>query len=169
LAQPLLGKARISAWEGKFEEARENYNEAIQIFETHIDVNFIYVAQSELAHLYRKYGYWEEARGLYKQTIRRWQEIGQLAAVAHQLECFSFLAISDGLPQRAAKLLGAAEALRERLNSKMTVYERTDYDEQTGVLHSMIDEAAYAAAWTEGRNLAIDAAVLYALDGTSER
>ena len=80
---------------------------------------------SELAHIERRAGNLEEARRLYQQTIVVWQEFGQRAAIAHQLECFAFLARAQDQLVRAARLLGAAEALRAALDAPMTTPERS--------------------------------------------
>jgi hypothetical protein len=51
------------------------------------------------------------------------RDVGQLGAVAHQLECFGFLAMVEDRNERALKLFAAAEALRERISSTMTSEE----------------------------------------------
>ena len=71
-------------------------------------------SRSELAHIYRHEGRWDEAAAIYRQTILTWQEQGHQAAVAHQLECFAYLAILRGDFEYAAQLLGAAGIARQR-------------------------------------------------------
>lgn len=46
--------------------------------------------------------------------------LGSPAAVANQMEYFAFIAVAEEEPQRAAKLLGAAEALRDKIQAAMT-------------------------------------------------
>ena len=60
----------------------------------------------------RQLGNFEEALALYRETIPDWQEIGHRGAVAHQLECFAFIAKAQEQGERAVKLMSAAEALR---------------------------------------------------------
>lgn len=76
--------------------------------------------QSELAHLYRHEGRRDESAAIYRQTILSWQEQGHQAAVAHQLECFAYVAIVGDEFESAAQLLGAAQIARERFNSLST-------------------------------------------------
>jgi len=59
----------------------------------------------------------DEAIPWYRETIRAWQEQGHPSAVAHQLECFVFIAIAQEQYEHAARLLGAAEETRERLTA----------------------------------------------------
>jgi ATP/maltotriose-dependent transcriptional regulator MalT len=77
-------------------------------------------ARSDLGHLYRQEGRHEEALAMYRQTILSWQEQGHQAAVAHQLECFAYLAIARGSYTYAAQLLGAAHQAREQNHSPST-------------------------------------------------
>jgi hypothetical protein len=51
------------------------------------------------------------------------------AAIAHQLECFGFLATAEEELQAAVKLFGSAEALRDKIQAPMTDYERAEYDQ----------------------------------------
>jgi hypothetical protein len=71
------------------------------------------------------------------------------------------LARGDGV--RAARLFGAAEALREASDARMTSAEREEYDAQIARLRSEIDEAALGSAWAAGRGMTSDEAVAFAL------
>lgn len=63
--------------------------------------------------MYRQEGRLGEAAAVYRQTILAWQEQGHRAAVAHQLECFAYIAIDQGKFAYAAQLLGAAQIGRQ--------------------------------------------------------
>src|SRR4029079_15496757 len=52
------------------------------------------------------------AEALYPETIDGWVHLGHRGAVANQLENIAYLAIDRNRPERAARLLGAAEAVR---------------------------------------------------------
>jgi predicted ATPase/class 3 adenylate cyclase len=53
--------------------------------------------------------------------------------------------------ERAARLLGAADALRQQLGFPLNVYERADYDRCVAATRQRLAEAAYMAAYEEGR------------------
>ena len=78
------------------------------------------IARSEVAHLMRRQGNLQSALPIYRETILAFQDIGNEAAIAHQLECFGYMAITEEQPERAAQLIGAAQGLRERTNSPIT-------------------------------------------------
>jgi hypothetical protein len=67
-----------------------------------------------------------EAWPLYRETIVAYQHLGHRGAIAHQLERFAFIAKAREQRERATKLLGAAEALREVSNSRVTPQERIE-------------------------------------------
>ena len=92
--------------------------------------------------------------------------MGQRAAVAHQLECFAFIAGASRQNERSTKLFGAAEVLRELIGSPMTPLERREYDQAVSNLRARIDETALAKAWAEGRALTMEQAIEYALEKT---
>jgi len=86
--------------------------------------------QSALAHLYRREGKLDEALAVYRRTILSWQEQGHQAAVAHQLECFAYIAIARERYADAAQLLGAAQMARERIHSPSTEPEEINEKER---------------------------------------
>lgn len=120
--------------------------------------------QSELTHLERRQGHFAQAKSLYRETIREWQKIGHRAAIAHQLECFAFIAKAQEDDERAARLIGAAEILRENINIPMMPMERAEYDREVSDLRSNMDQVAFAKAWAEGRTLAMEQAITFALE-----
>jgi predicted ATPase len=64
---------------------------------------------------------------------------------------------------RAARLFGAAEAIRERLAFPIMHLERRSYDHGLATLRAHLDAASLAVAWTEGRALTLEQAMDYAL------
>jgi non-specific serine/threonine protein kinase len=106
-----------------------------------------------------------EAAQIYSETIRVFQESGQRAAVAHELECFAFIALEGGENAHAATLFGAAEALREAMGSSMMLTERREYDQEVSRLRGGMEEDALEAAWTAGRGMSMEEAVEAALQG----
>jgi non-specific serine/threonine protein kinase len=65
---------------------------------------------------------------------------------------------------RGTRLLGAAEALREATAGVLPAWERADYERCVAAAREALGEAAFAAAWAEGRALSLDEAVAYALE-----
>jgi hypothetical protein len=71
------------------------------------------------------------------------------------------------LPERTARLLGAAEALRAAIGLPLPPAERPDYERTVAAARAQLDEAAFATAWAQGRAMSLDQLVAYALEPTS--
>jgi tetratricopeptide (TPR) repeat protein len=108
---------RMAESKGDHEEAKKDILSALEDYKSMNHRRGIAMGQSALAHLLRGEGNLEEAEAYYRQSIVAWQEQGHLPAVAHQLECFAFIAIARGQHEHAARLLGAAKETREQLNA----------------------------------------------------
>ena len=152
-----------SAFTGRLAEAREWLGKAIAAYEEMGDRRRVLMTRSELAHTLRRGGEIDEAEELYRETLHGWQHAGNRGAIAHQLECFGFLATAKHDFVRAARLLGAAEALREVAEAVMLSDERPEYDAAIGQLRNGLDATALDSAWAEGRRLTTDEAVALAL------
>jgi len=106
-------------------------------------------AQGDLAHAAEVY-----ARGL-KLVLDQ----GGQPHLPEYLEAFAKLALAGERPDRAARLLGAAEALRTRIGTPIPPVERADYDQALAQARDQLGPVAFAAAWDEGRALGWEQAV----------
>jgi hypothetical protein len=80
------------------------------------------------------------------------------------LECLAFIAKAIERPDKAARLLGAAEALRQKINMDMTPPEREEYEKEVADLKANMDEKEFASLWSEGRSTTMDEAIAFALE-----
>jgi predicted ATPase/class 3 adenylate cyclase len=151
---------------GNYEAAKQILEDGRNIFKRIRNTGFQRIMQSELGHIARHTGDLDEAKAIYQETIRGWQDSGNRSAMAHQLECFGFLAIADEEPRRATKFLGAAEALREKAHSPKTEQEQNEYDQSVAQLRSMLPEAEFKSLWTEGRAMTMEQAIAEAMSET---
>jgi hypothetical protein len=164
LATALTTAGFMAAIHGDTVAAYARLEESVALFDQIGDKRFANFARSELAHLLRRHGEYARALRLYGATIARWVELGHLGAVAHQLESLAMIAAVQCHARRAAKLLGAAETLREATKSAMNDTEREEYGRTVAAVHDQLDAATFAASWAEGRALAPAEAVAYALE-----
>jgi hypothetical protein len=88
--------------------------------------------------------------------------------MARSLEEFAGLAGRQGQWERAVRLLGAAEAVVQTLGRSLPVAMSEEYQRTVEGARSALGEAAFAAAWAEGRALTLDDAIVFALDETRE-
>jgi non-specific serine/threonine protein kinase len=163
LALNIFDTARVAEMSGDFSQAIIDFEEASKLFRSIRDRQYFSASRSMQAHFLRRQGRSEEATVIYRETIRYWQELGHLSAVAHELECFAYLAGDQGHVRRALSLLGAAASLRDARGSPMSSDERGEYDRAMSRLHSQLGTAGFEAAWAEGQALTPEQAIELAL------
>jgi DNA-binding CsgD family transcriptional regulator len=73
--------------------------------------------------------------------------------IASDLEGLAGVVVVQAEPVWAARLWGAAEALRETIGAPIPPIERAAYERMTGVARAHLGEKAFAAAWAEGQLL----------------
>ena len=84
-------------------------------------------------------------------------------AATRSLECFAFIAKVHEQPERAIKILGAAERLREIIKIDMSDMERVEYDREVADLKANIGEKEFTLLWAEGRSMTMEQAIELAL------
>jgi DNA-binding CsgD family transcriptional regulator len=85
------------------------------------------------------------------------------------LECLAVLGTNSDQHLSAARLLGAAEALRQRIGAaRFTIYA-ADYDANVTLLRNSLGKAEFDTAWSEGAALSAEEALAYAQRGRGER
>ena len=119
-----------------------------------------------LAILAQTEGKDEHARNLFEEGLRLSAELGNEADIAHCLEGLASVYGAEGKIVRAARLWGAEETLLEKLEDATYTYvpDRALHRNQVAGARSQVDEAAWTAAWTEGRVMSLEQAIEYALE-----
>jgi hypothetical protein len=88
--------------------------------------------------------------------------LGKRLSLALSFEAFAHLAARDD-PDRAARLWGAAEALRERLGAPLPPNDRAEYERDVAAVRQALGAERFAIAWVAGRSLTEEQAIAYAL------
>ena len=85
------------------------------------------------------------------------------------LECLGTLAGDAGSHREAARLFGAAEAIRQRMGAvRFKVYD-AGYEASVAALRDAMSENDFDTAWAEGAALSTEEAVAYAQRGRGQR
>jgi predicted ATPase/class 3 adenylate cyclase/DNA-binding CsgD family transcriptional regulator len=94
---------------------------------------------------------------------------GGYARVADTLECLAQLAADDGNHSYAARLLGAADGIRQRMEHGRFPMYQGSYDAAVAVVREGLGHDDFDAAWAEGALLSTEEAIAYAQRGRGER
>jgi DNA-binding CsgD family transcriptional regulator len=70
---------------------------------------------------------------------------------------------AQGQPERAARLYGAAEALREASGAALSTEERAERDRDVARARGGVERAAFEAARAAGKAMSLEQAVIFAL------
>jgi predicted ATPase/class 3 adenylate cyclase/DNA-binding CsgD family transcriptional regulator len=85
------------------------------------------------------------------------------------LECLATLAVDTHSYRDAARLFGAAHAIRQRMGAvRFKIYD-AGYEASVAALRDALGENDFASAWAEGAALSTEDAIAYAQRGRGER
>jgi len=103
------------------------------------------------------------------QALAIARDIQSQSGIIDTFECLGGLAPGAEEELKAARLLGAADALRQRTGYQRFRLHQGSYDDTLRALRSAMGDAVFGQAWAEGAALALDDAVTYALRGRGVR
>jgi non-specific serine/threonine protein kinase len=108
-------------------------------------------------------GDYERAMASFKEALAMSQDAGRKPTVINALEGMASLAGALGEDTRAARLWGAAEALREVTDIALPPGEQALHGPYLAAARSRLGKAAWEEALAEGRAMSLDRAAEYAL------
>ncbi|MDQ3654840.1 MAG: tetratricopeptide repeat protein [Chloroflexota bacterium] len=154
---------------GELDRAAELHDEALVLYRKVGDERGIAWSLSNLGVLNLLRGEPARAFAPLREALGLYVALGDRDGIAESLEGLGGV----GSTPDAARLLGAAEALRQILGRSMSPAERATNALIAGPIRAAIGEDAFAAAWAAGRALTIEDAVATALamtkDGIQDR
>lgn len=84
--------------------------------------------------------------------------------MAYSLEGLASLAVVENQPERAARLLGWADALRATTGDSRPAVEQMAVEGDLAAIHAQLDGATFAAAYADGQSMTMEQAIAYALE-----
>jgi predicted ATPase/DNA-binding SARP family transcriptional activator len=91
------------------------------------------------------------AAAFHAEGLELWIKLGNLWGITLALQGIAALAALTGGPERAARLLGAAESLRERYGFALWPTVRGQHERDVEAVGRALSVERLAAAWAEGR------------------
>jgi hypothetical protein len=89
--------------------------------------------------------------------------LGKLRGIATALTGLAGLSSEEEQPRRAARLLGASEALNSANGSAFDPVDRVEYDRILAATRARLDQESFDAAWSAGQAITLDQAIAEAL------
>jgi len=160
----LLGLGSAAAADGDLGAATGQFLEALEMGQAIGDLVATAEALDRLSVVTRSQGKGDEASMLGRRALELYHRVGALPAIASCLESLAGLA-ADGRAEVAARLLGAAQALRDPQGYARSQPEQARYQLDVAQVRAALGAEGLAAGWAEGAALSAEEAVAYALRG----
>ena len=145
--------------QGDYARAIVYHDEAVKLAKAIENKADIHIVLWETGTSWLFCGDCEQAQQLYMESLTMSKEA---VHCAYCLEGFSGIASAKKQPERAARLLGAAGALRDTAH-RPRIDSEDYYRHILNMTRAQLDEPAFNAAWAEGRAMTLEQALAYAL------
>jgi adenylate cyclase len=162
IAVSLNNLGNVATNQGWFEEARRLHEEGLALRREVGDMWVVANSLNNLGNLARDQGDIPEAADRYRESLKIVSEYNDRWAMAYLLEDMGCLACLQGQPERALRLVGAAEALRQAIGSPRTDAEQHKLDSLLENARVTLGEPAASQRLEEGRKLNYEQAAAYA-------
>jgi non-specific serine/threonine protein kinase len=164
IAQGLNNLGELFRASGDYDRARDLYEETLIVCRETGEVireSMMYANLGLVAYQERDY---ERARELAAASIRPMAEIGLKQMVLSALKEMAGSLGKLGEPEKAARLLGASDALMAEMGLDHQPSDLPEMVKFSADVKSQLDETAFDAAYAEGQVMTLEQAVAYALD-----
>jgi non-specific serine/threonine protein kinase len=113
-------------------------------------------------------GDYARATALFQDSLVLWREAGDRWRVALTLSYLADMAVTSEQLERAARLLGAADALNERASGSLDLNDGTGWLRAREAAGERLGPATFERIWNEGRRLSWDEAIAEAVEPRDE-
>ena len=156
-----LGNLGVAAHgRGDFALATARHEQALSVSRANGYAVGVTRSYRDLGDVARDQGDYARALAHYRESLGLLEEQGDLLIVVDALEGAALAAAAWHQPERAARLLGAAAALREQFGGGFIVsMDLASHERTEAVIRAAIGDAGLRAAWASGRQLTLAGAV----------
>ncbi len=153
----------VAWYQGQTDRASSLHQECLAMFQELGDKSCTATTLSDFGLVVQHRGELTQAEALQRDSLRRYQELGDKPGIARSLERLAGALAGSGKPDHAARLLGAAQSLRQTIGVAAAPADRPDSDRIEAAVRAALDRSSLTAAWDEGRKMTAAQAVEYAL------
>jgi predicted ATPase/DNA-binding CsgD family transcriptional regulator len=163
LGRGLLGLGYFLVLEGDYERGATLNEEAAALFRErgykgNLEYALVNLGQAALLR-----GDHERARSYYEESLTLSKELGERLSASDGLEGLACVYAAEEASEQAARLFGAALALREAIGYQNTLEEDAWREPYLSTARSLLGEAAWEEALAQGRAMGLEEAIEYAL------
>lgn len=163
-ASNLAELGNVALYEGDYRTARAFYEESLTIRREVGDRWGVAISIHGLGLAAFHQGDYPAARAFYVESLTMLQSMEDHWGIARALGTIATLARHEEHYERAARLWGAASALRENIGAAVAPNLRDELEREIAATREVLGEAEFVAAWEEGRAMVLESAIEYALE-----
>ena len=163
LMMPVDALGMLALRQGDYAGARASFEETLSVAQEMGDEPFIANALTHLGTVALRVGDYPQSAALYQQSLALNREQGNKDGIVEDLAGLAEVASLLGQPERAARLSGAVEALREVSGIRLSPRQRAEYDRTVEGIRTHLHEATFAQAWEKGHAMPLEQAIEEAL------
>jgi ATP/maltotriose-dependent transcriptional regulator MalT len=141
--------------EGEVARAASLSEEGLRLLRQVGSASNVAVALHNLGRASRDQGDLHQAAAHYRESIALWAELGDAWFHCYALAGLASIATALGQMERAARLFGAAERLREAVGAPVWELDQAWYNRDVVALRSRLGPRTFAQVWAEGRALSV--------------
>ncbi len=156
--------AVVKTMTGQLEDAKVLFEEALPIHRQIGDENCTAFVHTYLGEVHSNEGAFTAARDHLAKGLEGYRDLQNPHGIANGLRRMGWLAMTAGDHERAARLLGAAEAIRAELGGSIAVHDQRRMDAATESLEAHVGEQTMRTWWESGMSMSRGEAITYALD-----
>jgi tetratricopeptide (TPR) repeat protein len=158
----------VFRYEGRFDRAREVYEEALLLRRERGDKYSLGGVLHNLGFVVHRQGDHKGAYDIFREGLLLSAELERHIISAGCIMGLGGVAWVLGQPVKATRLLGAAEAIFDAFGAYMWPPDRVEFERFVAGTRETLDEAAWQAAWDEGRAMSMKQAIAYSLEETAD-
>lgn len=162
-------QSQVAIAQSRADEARRYAAEALTLGKETDTVGAVVWAMIAQASLARLDGAAQRAEDLLQGAVELSRQTGRRSGMCDLLDDLAAAVADQGRCEEAARLLGAAQSLRDTTGAARFPVRDASHEVCTTLLRDAMGVAAFDAAWAAGAALTLDDAVAYARRGRGRR
>jgi non-specific serine/threonine protein kinase len=153
----------LAYWQGKYQKAVACVEESIILYEN-TGVWWSAWSRSRLGYIYLRQGNIAQARQAFESSLQQFKKYESVVGLTVTIEGLSILHMNYGQPERAARLIGWVEAMREQNGDIRPRLEQNSLERDLAILQAKLAKAQLTRLLEEGRAMTVEQAVTLALE-----
>ncbi|HEY3310599.1 MAG TPA: tetratricopeptide repeat protein [Anaerolineales bacterium] len=163
IAQTIARIGEIVRLEGDYTNAKECYEKSLSIYQAlgmKVDAAS---CMHKLGYVAQYHGNFQKARSLFTASLSIQREVSNKQGIIECLAGMAGLAVVENQPERALRLYGAAQALRDATHFPLTPTDLAEWKRDQTLAEGQLDEAGRMRARLDGQAMGFEKAIEYAL------